>query len=166
MEHLKKRQFGPLWLWLVLTAGAVAATCFFSSQSGSVSDDLSLGLVKKLLSLFLPDASAVEMEFFNHILRKLAHFFLYWVLGCGLYGLLLRQDRLPQIPAALVLGAAYASLDEYHQSFVQGRTPGVRDVLIDSCGVLAGCAVIAALAQLSRELPADPGTGNASERAR
>jgi VanZ family protein len=35
----------------------------------------------------------------------------------------------------------YAVLDEYHQSFIDGRTPGVKDVCIDSAGVFLGTIV-------------------------
>jgi VanZ family protein len=32
--------------------------------------------------------------------------------------------------------AIYAAMDEYHQSFVAGRGPSVRDVVIDTCGAI------------------------------
>ena len=38
---------------------------------------------------------------------------------------------------AAVIAVAYAITDEYHQSFVDGRVGSVRDVLIDTAGVLA-----------------------------
>ena len=38
----------------------------------------------------------------------------------------------------VLFGILYASSDEFHQSFVGGRSPEVRDVCIDSCGVLFG----------------------------
>ena len=37
---------------------------------------------------------------------------------------------------AAVIAVAYAITDEYHQSFVDGRVGSVRDVLIDTAGVL------------------------------
>ena len=46
-------------------------------------------------------------------------------------------------PAAWLIGTAYAVTDEFHQSFVPGRSCELRDVVIDSCGVLTG--VLAAL---------------------
>lgn len=45
--------------------------------------------------------------------------------------------------AAWLIGTAYAVTDEFHQSFVPGRSCEFRDVVIDSCGVLTG--VLAAL---------------------
>ena len=38
----------------------------------------------------------------------------------------------------LFVGILFAASDEYHQCFSQGRTPGVTDVLIDTCGVAVG----------------------------
>ena len=35
----------------------------------------------------------------------------------------------------------FACLDEYHQSFVAGRTPAKKDVFIDSCGAFLGIFV-------------------------
>ena len=46
-------------------------------------------------------------------------------------------------PAAWLIGTAYAVTDEFHQSFVPGRSCEFRDIVIDSCGVLTG--VLAAL---------------------
>lgn len=43
---------------------------------------------------------------------------------------------------AFVLTVAYASLDEWHQSFVPGRSSCLRDVMVDSLGALialVGC---------------------------
>ncbi|MBL7155498.1 MAG: VanZ family protein, partial [Candidatus Portnoybacteria bacterium] len=37
---------------------------------------------------------------------------------------------------AVILAIGYALADEYHQSFILGRNASLRDVLIDSSGVL------------------------------
>jgi VanZ family protein len=49
--------------------------------------------------------------------------------------------------AAIVIVGCYAALDEFHQSFVPGRTPAVSDVLLDTAGGIAA-QVVAALAML------------------
>jgi VanZ family protein len=66
------------------------------------------------------------------ILRKIAHFCEYAVLGF----LLLQATGRESL--AFVLGALYAASDELHQQFVPGRHAAVRDVVIDAAGVLAG----------------------------
>jgi VanZ family protein len=36
----------------------------------------------------------------------------------------------------------YAASDEFHQVFVSGRSPLIVDVLIDTCGALAGILLL------------------------
>jgi VanZ family protein len=66
------------------------------------------------------------------VLRKLAHFAEYAVLGA----LLLRAIGLA--PVAVALGSLYAVTDELHQHFVRGRVGSPLDWAIDTVGVLAG----------------------------
>jgi VanZ family protein len=70
------------------------------------------------------------------VLRKLAHFCEYAVLGA----LLLRA--LGRGPIAVAVGIAYAATDELHQHFVPGRHAAFRDVAIDAAGALAGVLLL------------------------
>ena len=45
--------------------------------------------------------------------------------------------------AAIAIVGCYAALDEFHQSFVPGRTAAVSDVLIDTAGAVAAQVVVA-----------------------
>lgn len=69
------------------------------------------------------------------VLRKLAHFAEYAILG----GLLLRALRRPWL--ALALGSLYAVTDEVHQTFVRGRVGSPKDWAIDTAGVAVGVVV-------------------------
>jgi len=63
------------------------------------------------------------------LVRKLAHmasFGLLWLL-------MLRALARPVLAAVITL--AYAASDEWHQSFVEGRTGAPSDVAIDAAGV-------------------------------
>jgi VanZ family protein len=42
---------------------------------------------------------------------------------------------------ALVMAFLYACTDEIHQIFVPDRGPGVKDVMIDTAGALAGIVI-------------------------
>jgi VanZ family protein len=66
------------------------------------------------------------------ILRKLAHFAEYAILGALLVRAL--AAYVPAIAAAI----AYAISDEIHQAFVPGRYASALDVAIDAAGVLIG----------------------------
>ena len=74
------------------------------------------------------------------LLRKLAHFTEFTALGallCWRAGMLEKSKA-----AAFGCGALAACLDETIQIFVPDRGPGIRDVCIDSAGVLTGMALI------------------------
>ena len=43
---------------------------------------------------------------------------------------------------AWIIGALYSVTDEVHQYFVPGRSCELRDMGIDSCGVLAGVLIV------------------------
>ena len=70
------------------------------------------------------------------LLRKLAHFTEFTALGMclgWLFGMLQKKKVWP-----LLCGVLAACIDETIQIFVPDRGPGLLDVGIDSCGVLAG----------------------------
>ena len=71
------------------------------------------------------------------VLRKGAHVTEYAILG-----LLLLRAVGRELPAFLI-GVAYATTDEVHQHFVQGRHASPVDVAIDSAGILLGIVLLA-----------------------
>ena len=74
------------------------------------------------------------------LLRKLAHFTEISLLGMclgWLFGMLQKKKTWP-----LFLGVAAACVDETIQRFVPGRGPSLKDVAIDSCGVLTGMILL------------------------
>lgn len=81
-----------------------------------------------------------EGGFAEFIVRKAAHLFEYAVLGC-LLALALRtviRRKRYLLPLSLFLSFTFALGDEYHQSFVDGRTPLAADALLDTCGAAFG----------------------------
>jgi VanZ family protein len=75
-------------------------------------------------------------------LRKLAHVTEYFVLTALLLRALGRSRVASPVPVAIAAALAYAASDEWHQSFVPGRTATPRDVAIDGIGIaLAAIAV-------------------------
>lgn len=131
---------GPLILSIGVTLAVAGLIIWFSSQPVTDSDSLSRGLARRLLELFSIEFSVGELSRLNHILRKLAHFTLYLILGCGLTEITShKQRRIPTaICVSILLGAVFAASDEFHQIFSEGRGPSIRDVLLDTCGVAAG----------------------------
>ena len=137
-----------LALWWPALAWAVVISLFsthlFTSQNTG-------HIIIPLLHWLFPSASPQTLEFMHHIIRKCAHFTEYFILSllllrgirAGRHGM-----RLAWAVLAIVLVAGYASLDEFHQRFVPGRTPKVTDVLIDTTGGAAAQAIAALFAML------------------
>lgn len=101
--------------------------------SGAFSD-----WVKSLLAHIFPmDGPEASGGF---LLRKLAHFSEFAFLGVWLGWLFAMMKKGVLLPA--FWGVAAACVDETIQCFVPGRGPGLRDVAIDSCGVLTGLALL------------------------
>jgi len=75
-------------------------------------------------------------------LDKVGHFILYSVVGGTLaWGRWSWDSRLPHwIP--LFAGYTYGALDEWHQSFVPGRSPELADWVADVLGVTVGYTLL------------------------
>lgn len=120
----------------------------FSSQSGVDSGYLSYMVSHKIVEIgnevlqknleeWEIDEVAYQIEY---PVRKLAHMTEYFLLAVTVslpfyvYGL----RGFPLMIVAGIICVGFACGDEYHQSFVDGRGPSVRDVVIDSVGVFGG----------------------------
>lgn len=150
MSSKKKRKyliFVLVALFLVLATATMIY--YFSSQNGEESTETSRGFTLFVLRLFNPnyDDLTVEEQLdycsnLQYIVRKLAHFSEFFLLGFFLE-LYLDMRRYKMAPIiSLILGVLYAFFDEWHQSFVEERGPGITDVLIDSSGVLSGILIM------------------------
>ncbi len=77
--------------------------------------------------------------FLNFIFFKSLHVIEYFILGfLSLRGVFKRSFYLLREKAilAFMISFFYATTDEYHQTFILTRNGAVRDVLIDSLGIL------------------------------
>ncbi len=122
----------------------------FSSQDGETSGGLSRNITNKILQ-FSNKYNALEQEEKEQIagktekiIRKVAHFSIYTVVGLLLMGLLstykIKENW--RMILSILLGMIYAASDEIHQSFIPGRSPKITDVCIDTLGVILGILLI------------------------
>jgi VanZ family protein len=86
----------------------------------------------------LPTVTASEFYLWDFLLKKTAHFVEYGILAILIYRALtnyeIKKDRAKWL--SILIAFLYAITDEYHQSFVPGRGPSVRDVVIDTIGAV------------------------------
>jgi VanZ family protein len=77
------------------------------------------------------------------LVRKATHFSEYFVLtGLWWWALATRVGARRALGPAFAIAVLYAMTDEWHQTFVDGRTGVPRDVLIDSAGALTATWLI------------------------
>jgi VanZ family protein len=114
-------------------------------------------LVARRIDLWLPPVALMGLIFFlsaqqdlstglgtiDLILRKIAHATVYGAL-CGLWWRALRNAAPAgrALAAGWVIAVAYAATDEWHQTFVDGRSGSPVDVLIDAVGATAVALLI------------------------
>jgi VanZ family protein len=115
-----------------------------SSQAAEESGKLSAGITEaviRVIKMVAPHAD-LDIDVFNHIVRKCAHFVSYLVLGLLAMNALRRSGITGRrrIAVSLLICILYAASDEVHQLFVPGRAGQVKDVLIDSAGSSLGIA--------------------------
>ncbi|GAC1400178.1 MAG: hypothetical protein NVSMB68_15200 [Thermoanaerobaculia bacterium] len=123
------RRAEPVRYWLPALAWS-AVLILLSGRSGSSS------VTGRVLELILPPSSDL-FEPLHYIIRKTLHVLAYGLLGALDFravrgprrGWTLRWSAL-----AVILATAIASLDEWHQSFVPGRTGSPVEVLVDCAG--------------------------------
>ena len=133
----------------------------FSAQdgdvSGAVSSSVSLRFVQACEQVLDKDWNDAQILHYaqriEHYVRKTAHMTEYFLLAVSvsfpLYVYRLRGWKL--LLAAGLFCVAFAGLDEWHQSFVPGRTPSPRDVLIDRIGIFAGIEITRLLCYIGRK---------------
>jgi len=129
------------WLPAVAWAGFIS---FLST--GWFTGERTAAVLLPLLAAIFPHARPEELRAWHMLIRKLAHFGEYLVLSVLLYRALRndRQWRLRTALTALAIAAAYSALDEFHQTFVMGRTGAASDSFVDICGAATGQLLIAA----------------------
>lgn len=114
----------------------------FSSQVAEQSNNLSTNVtevVVETVEKVIPNKE-FDVKTINHYIRKNAHFIVYMILGLLLMNAMNAHSYLLKTNVIIVifLGALTASLDEFYQSFIPGRGPGIKDVFIDTSGLLLG----------------------------
>ena len=109
----------------------------FTFSTGTFTDTNTGAVIIPILHWFLPGASLPTLMRLHHYIRKSAHFAEYFIFSLLILRAIRagRKDaRLAWALVAIIIVAGYAALDEFHQSFVPGRTAAVGDVLIDTSG--------------------------------
>lgn len=110
-------------------------------------------VITPIIRWLFPHATPHFIALANHLIRKGAHVFEYFIFSLLLLNAF-RNKRAWKLKWALVvilIVFLYASSDEFHQIFVPGRGPSFHDVMLDTAaGILAQIAAWAWIATRHR----------------
>ncbi|MEP7167046.1 MAG: VanZ family protein [Candidatus Woesebacteria bacterium] len=95
-----------------------------------------------------PHLPGPEDKTWDFVLKKAGHLTVYFILFRLVYRAYGKQTKHRMLRTFLIC-IAYAASDEFHQSFVPGRTPMIRDIGIDIIGMI-GSGI---LARYERKIP-------------
>ena len=89
------------------------------------------------------------------IVRKTAHFSIYAMLGIWTINFALTFEKLStkrKIIYTILFCLFYATTDEIHQIFIEGRSSEIRDILIDTLGALTGTIIMLGIIKLIEKI--------------
>ena len=137
-------------LWTAVIAW-MALIFSFSMETAVESSATSEGFIRYIMKqgmtefTELTDSAQQEIiESVTYFVRKSAHFCIFAGLGfltCAAWWSCDAAMKRAFLLAALI-GILYAVSDEIHQAFVPGRACMLRDMLLDTCGVLTGAGAL------------------------
>ena len=120
----------------------------FSEEKGEKSASTSAKVAKVIVETKQKDLTdkqlELEIEKLQPVVRKLAHFSLYMFLGILIVScaLTFKGRYLVKFDISILLSFLYACTDEWHQTFVPGRSGQFNDVAIDTSGAFLGIIVV------------------------
>jgi len=120
----------------------------FSGENGEKSASTSTRVAQFLVKHSNKEISEYEFNekvyIIQPIIRKIAHFSIYTVLGMLIMGCALtyKGNKLMKFNISIIISFLYACTDEWHQSFIPGRSAQFTDICIDTLGAFLGIFII------------------------
>lgn len=156
MEKLeRKKNLKDIFLFLIfliLVLFWMGVIFKFSSANGEKSTGTSRSSLERIITLFNKNIDKNKLEEivikYDVVLRKCTHFCIYLVGGVLLYCMYFSLNKLINNGLvyikvySVITGSLYAISDELHQYFVPGRSGEIKDVLLDSSGVITGLFLV------------------------
>jgi VanZ family protein len=128
------------WIdWGLVVVWAIVIFCFSTAPFASSKTSQVIG---PILTWVMPSITGHQLDVVHLLVRKLGHLSEYFIFALLVHRALAHQDqsgsRRRQLVWTLLTVCLYAATDEWHQSFVPGRTASAGDVLLDSVGGFCG----------------------------
>lgn len=131
-----------IFVWMAIILSFSSDTAEMSKKkSGFVLEKIEPVVVNAATKIGIDNINEDNLHFF---VRKNAHMFNYFVLGILVFNgvrliILKNKYRFLLSWASTII---FASIDEFYQTFIPGRSGEIRDVFIDNIGSLIGIVFI------------------------
>ena len=137
-----------------ITIILMAFIFFFSSQTAVESSAVSMGITYRVATFISKIVGGYNTEtavgVLENIIRTMAHFFLFFLLGISVQNVLFRfspKRHKKYFLWGFLFCVIYAVSDEIHQMFVPGRAAMLNDIVTDSTGAIVGILLYILLAE-------------------
>ena len=142
-----------IWMGFIFLMSSMDAT-----SSDNKSKSIAVVIIDKIDQITKANEKIIQkhqsQEFIaniNHLFRKFSHAFVYLILALLTISFLITLNKYSLnicIIITMLFSFFYACTDEFHQTFVNGRTGLFSDVLIDSLGAFIGCILFTLIYKL------------------
>lgn len=117
----------PVIIWMLLIF-------IMSSFNATTSSNQSNFIVDIITNIFMIN----NIKLLSLIIRKLAHYTEYLVLGLLVINMFTKNDLSKKYLISIIICIIYATSDEIHQLFIPERSCQIKDIMIDTFGSLTG----------------------------
>lgn len=137
-------------LYLALVLIWMLMVFMFSNQNGEKSQGTSRKISVIVAKIFThnqeinEDEKEARIEKVDYAIRKIAHYSIYTLGGMLIYNYIrtFNIKKTKVILISILVGIIYATTDELHQYFMDGRSAQITDVVIDSLGIFTGVIIM------------------------
>ena len=139
-----------IWLFIIFSFSAEDAT-----KSEHRSDEVIINAVETITREEIPENQRQKIiDEYIVIVRKSAHFFLYFILAILVFTLYKRIFGLnsKSFIYTIIFCFIYACSDEIHQLFINGRTARIFDIFVDTSGALLSTTILTLIFYLKNKL--------------
>lgn len=128
----------------------------FSAQTGEQSNQMSYSVAQKISETGVVDeqTDTAYDSTFHTVMRKYAHFSMFFVLGalCTAFSLITYKKPSVRVLFPTMLCLLWAISDEIHQLYVPGRSGRVLDVMIDFSGSMLAMLCVTTAAAIRKKI--------------
>lgn len=139
-----------IWLFIIFSFSAEDAT-----KSEHRSDEVIINAVETITREEIPENQRQKIiDEYIVIVRKSAHFFLYFILAIIVFILYKRIFGLnsKSFIYTIIFCFIYACSDEIHQLFINGRTACIFDVFVDTTGAILSTTLLTIFSLLLKKI--------------